>query len=248
MAISAQAPADTAMMGIVHSALRRDLTRTSDAVSADSAPGDVQRQAIARHLVWMMSFLHRHHAGEDDGLWPLVRRHDPNAGALLEEMDADHARINPQLESVASAGKRYGSDSSTQARQSLLAAIASLRHVLDPHLLKEEEEAMPVVSSVLTHAVGSVQPGALCEAENEERVGAGRPLADRRHRSRRVHHRGGQRFTNSALRTVARFRRSVCACMRDPMGRRCKGQATAGGDSIAFVVGHMLVRSSSTLA
>jgi hemerythrin-like domain-containing protein len=152
MAIPAQAPADTAMMGIVHSALRRDLTRTSDVVSGDSAPGAVQRQAIARHLVWMMSFLHRHHAGEDDGLWPLVRRHDPTSGALLDEMDADHARIAPQVESVASAGKRYGSDSSPQARDSLLAAIASLRDVLDPHLRKEEEEAMPVVSRALTHA------------------------------------------------------------------------------------------------
>jgi iron-sulfur cluster repair protein YtfE (RIC family) len=140
------------MMGIVHSALRRDLTRTSDAVSGDPAPGDDQRRAIAGHLVWMMSFLHRHHSGEDDGLWPLVRQRDPMASAVLDEMDADHTRIAPQLESVAAAGKRYGSDSSPQARESLLTAIVSLRAVLDPHLHREEEEAMPVVSRALTHA------------------------------------------------------------------------------------------------
>lgn len=140
------------MMGIVHSALRRDLTRTSDTVSANPPPGDNQRQAIARHVVWMMDFLHRHHAGEDDGLWPLVRERDPSASVLLAEMDADHARIAPQLEAVAAAGKRYASDSSVQARESLLAAVASLREVLDPHLQREEAEAMPVVSGALTHA------------------------------------------------------------------------------------------------
>src|ERR1700709_2046686 len=116
MPIAADSPADTAMMGIVHSALRRDLTRASDAVSADPPPGDDQRRAIAEHLVGMMNFLPRHHAGEDDGLWPLVRQRDPMASALLDEMDADHARIAPQLESVTAAGKRYGLDSSPPAR------------------------------------------------------------------------------------------------------------------------------------
>jgi hypothetical protein len=140
------------MMGIVHSALRRDLTRTTEAVSANPPPGDTQRQAIAGHLVWMMNFLHRHHAGEDDGLWPLVRQHQPSAGALLDEMDADHVRIAPQLEAVAAGGKRYGSDCSSQARESLLAAIVSLREVLDPHLQRQEDEAMPVVSTALTNA------------------------------------------------------------------------------------------------
>ena len=152
MAVPAETPADTAMMGIVHSALRRDLTRASEAVSASPPPGDDQRQAIAEHVVWMMDFLHRHHAGEDDGLWPLVRQRDPSASALLAEMDADHARIAPQLKAVAAAGKRYGADASPQARASLLAAIVSLREVLDPHLHREETEAMPVVSRALTHA------------------------------------------------------------------------------------------------
>ncbi len=152
MSVPAEAPADTAMMGIVHSALRRDLTRTTAAVSASPPPGDDQRHAIAEHLVWMMEFLHRHHVGEDDGLWPLVRVADPTAGALLDDMDADHARIGPPLEAVVAAGRRYGVDSSPQVREALLDALASLREVLDPHLLREEEEAMPVVSRALSHA------------------------------------------------------------------------------------------------
>ena len=100
----------------------------------------------------MMDFLHRHHAGEDDGLWPKVGQLDPTAGALLDEMGADHANIAPHVEAVAAAAKRYGADSSPLAAESFLAAIVSMREVLDPHLHKEETEAMPVVSRVLTNA------------------------------------------------------------------------------------------------
>src|SRR6201999_2953152 len=79
-------------------------------------------------------------------------RPQPTARALLDDQNADHARIAPQIESVAAAGNRYGSDSSPQARQSLLASIVSLREVLDPHLHQEEADAMPVVSRALTNA------------------------------------------------------------------------------------------------
>ncbi len=50
MSVQADAPADTAMMNIVHNALRRDLTRPSETVSADPPPGDDQHRAIAARL------------------------------------------------------------------------------------------------------------------------------------------------------------------------------------------------------
>ncbi len=145
-------PADTAMMGIVHSALRRDLTRTSVVLGAETATGDAQRTALTAHLAWMMEFLHRHHEGEDAGLWPLVRALNPSAGDLLDQMEHDHAQITPAMETVNTATRRYADDGSAQARDGLVAALESLRAVLDPHLLREEQEMMPVVSKTLTHA------------------------------------------------------------------------------------------------
>jgi len=87
--------ADTRMMGIVHGALRRDLLRTHDALTAEPYPRGRQRQALGEHVVWMMEFLHAHHTGEDEGLWPLVRQQNPAAGALLDSMEADHLVIGP---------------------------------------------------------------------------------------------------------------------------------------------------------
>lgn len=145
-------PADTVMMGIVHSALRRDLTRTSVALTAEPPPGDPQRAAIAAHLTWMMEFLARHHEGEDAGLWPLVRSRDSAAGELLDQMEHDHAEIAPEMAALSHAAGRYADDGSAQSRERVLAALASLRGVLDPHLRREEDEMMPVVAKALTHA------------------------------------------------------------------------------------------------
>jgi hemerythrin-like domain-containing protein len=143
-------PADIRSMGIVHSALRRDLERTRMVVSASIPPGEPQRRAIAEHVLWMMHFLHGHHTGEDAGLWPLVRERNPAAAELLDRMDADHKRIAPAITSLERAASAYRDDGST--REALLDALAQLREVLLPHLEREEREMMPVVAATLTTA------------------------------------------------------------------------------------------------
>lgn len=143
-------PADTRSMGIVHSALRRDLERTRLVLSAPPYPGEVQRRAIAEHLLWMMHFLHVHHTGEDDGLWPLVLARNPAAAGLLDRMDADHKRIAPTITSLEQAASAYRRDGS--ARERVLDALAGLGEVLLPHLEREEREMMPVVAATLTTA------------------------------------------------------------------------------------------------
>jgi hypothetical protein len=96
----------------------------------------------------MMHFLHIHHTGEDVGLWPLIRAKNPAAGALLDQMDADHQRIAPAITGLEAVARAYRDDE--QARDPLLAALARLTEVLLPHLRREELEMMPVVSATIT--------------------------------------------------------------------------------------------------
>ena len=144
------APADTRLMGIVHEALRRDLRRTQHALTGAAAPDRRQREAIARHLRWMMRFLHAHHAAEDQGLYPMVRQRDPAAARLLDDMHADHAAITPAIAAVERTADDYRrADDGTQRRR-LLSAVEQLDDVLLPHLRREEDEAMPVVAAAIT--------------------------------------------------------------------------------------------------
>jgi hemerythrin-like domain-containing protein len=144
-------PADTRMMGIVHDALRRDLARVRAALACPVPPA--QRRALAAHVDWMMDFLHEHHEGEDAGLYPMVRAINPAAGALLDAMAADHARVDPAVAGVRAAAARWAADDAERA--ALLDAITALEDVLLPHLEREENEAMPVVSATITTASGT---------------------------------------------------------------------------------------------
>jgi len=144
------APADTRMMGIVHSALRRDLSRATEALSRQPVPDDAQRVAIAQHMQALMGFLHLHHSGEDDWLWPTMRRLNPAASEVLDQMDADHLAIAPHMGKVTAAAAAY--EKSATGRDVLADTLNDLRSTLDPHLRREEDEMMPMVASTLTAA------------------------------------------------------------------------------------------------
>ena len=140
-------PADTTMMGVVHDALRRDIGRLDGTFAAGSVD-DVQRVALADHIVWMMDFLHHHHSTEDRGLWPLVRMKNPDARDLLDRMDAEHATIAPVIPTVEAAATKYRTD--PQAQDDLVASLAALNEPLLSHLRREEDDAMPVVSASIS--------------------------------------------------------------------------------------------------
>ena len=146
-----EGPADTRMMGIVHDALKRDLRRARQVLLASPAPRGRQRVALGAHVTWMLDFLHAHHSGEDAGLWPLVRRRNPAAAELLDSMEADHARIAPAADVVASAAREYTTTTGDSARVALVVALEGLLEVLVPHLDREVAEAMPVVAASITN-------------------------------------------------------------------------------------------------
>ncbi|AZZ81454.1 cation-binding protein [Gordonia alkanivorans] len=150
MSTTPHEPADTRSMGVVHSALRRDLRRARVVLTSPPYPEDARRRALADHLTWMMHFLHLHHTGEDEGLWPLIRSRNPGAAALLDDMEADHLRIAPAVDALVDAASAYRTDA--EARNTLLDALDRLSEVLLPHLEREELEAMPVVAATISTA------------------------------------------------------------------------------------------------
>ncbi len=142
-------PADTRMMGIVHGALQRDLVRARRTATTQPYPAGRQRRALGQHVVWLMDFLHRHHTSEDEGLWPAVLAKNPEAGPLLDSLEADHRRIAPAAQALRVAAERLAATDDDGARADLVAALDALAEVLVPHLDREVADAMPVVSATL---------------------------------------------------------------------------------------------------
>ena len=141
-------PCDTRMMGVVHSALRRDLVRSRMLLADSAALTEGRRVALADHIVWLMNFLHDHHCHEDAGLYPMTLRNDPSTAALIADMGADHERIDPAMAAVVSAATTYSRDAGTSG--ALVDALVGLDSVLIPHLTREETVMMPVVSACVS--------------------------------------------------------------------------------------------------
>jgi hemerythrin-like domain-containing protein len=137
------------MNRVFHTALRRDLARTLDALTATESPDLRKRRALAEHLGLVLDLLHHHHTGEDEGLWPLVRRRAPDLAAQLDMMEAEHAAVAGAIQSTRTAATRYSSDP-TSAGDDLRNAVRTLRDTLLPHLDHEETEVMPRVMRALS--------------------------------------------------------------------------------------------------
>jgi hypothetical protein len=135
---------DFTMMYVTHEALRRDAGRFAAAVTAGRAADPAVRAGWEN----FKAQLHIHHTVEDDDLWPRLYKAVadlPQEHALLEEMEAEHAVLDPLLAAVDQAL----ADGDASALGDRVDAMAG---ALDGHLRHEEDGALPLIQRVLTPA------------------------------------------------------------------------------------------------
>jgi iron-sulfur cluster repair protein YtfE (RIC family) len=133
-------------MNAAHDAFRRDLERlAASAGPADLADPDRHASILAGWTLFT-GMLDIHHRAEDDFIWPRLRRRLAGSEAaisVLDEMDAEHARIDPLIAAV---------DAGLAGRGTIdtAGAIEELRSTLSDHMRHEEREAMPLVEQALS--------------------------------------------------------------------------------------------------
>ncbi|MFF4803037.1 hemerythrin domain-containing protein [Streptomyces sp. NPDC001351] len=132
---------DFTAMYASHDAFRRDLERLAQAV----AEGRAHTPGVRAGWENFTLQLHIHHTAEDSDLWPRVRERvagRPRELALLDDMEAEHSRIDPLLDAVATA-----LDDQAPELPDLVRALTA---TLDDHLKHEEDSALPLMQDVLT--------------------------------------------------------------------------------------------------
>jgi hemerythrin-like domain-containing protein len=135
------------MNRLVHSRIRRDLDRIG--LVAQQPLGHERREALARRVGWLVEFLHHHHVSEDEAIWPLAVRKQPQLGELLEAMESEHRAMAAAADNLREAATAYARDGSETKRQSLIDALAGMRAACLPHLEHEESVAVPELVQVL---------------------------------------------------------------------------------------------------
>jgi iron-sulfur cluster repair protein YtfE (RIC family) len=126
---------DFTMMYVAHDAFNRDVARLIDATKQ----GRGFTPAAVATWKSFSSQLHTHHTAEDAALWPrLYQVVNADEVGILENMEAEHATIDPRVERIDAAiadGRSAG----------LLAELEALGAELSQHMRHEEETALPLL-------------------------------------------------------------------------------------------------------
>lgn len=150
---------DTRDMIFVHDAIRRALGEALEQIAC-TPHGDIERaHDVASHLGEALWFLHAHHNGEDELLYPLLVERAPQAGDLFARMDAQHTAVAEGIESAQQATQRFGTSGSAADGAALTAACRSLLDAAADHLAEEEAEILPIASRTITSAEWAALPG-----------------------------------------------------------------------------------------
>jgi hemerythrin-like domain-containing protein len=86
-------------MVLIHRVLRREfglLPRLFRSAAGDRA----RSRVIGAHAREMVDFLHTHHAGEDELLFPLLRERSALDPELMDRMDAQHMQVDDAVRAL----------------------------------------------------------------------------------------------------------------------------------------------------
>ena len=143
-------PPDTHEMVVVHRAFRRESQILISRISA-VPDGDAGRaRTLAAHLRWYEGGLSNHHHGEDELIWPLLRRRVDVQADVVVRMEVQHERIAESLGRAMAALPAWQDSADASARDKLVLALTEHRAVLVEHLDDEERHLLPLARRYLT--------------------------------------------------------------------------------------------------
>jgi hypothetical protein len=128
----------------------RDALGAAPTLVGGIAPGDAERVAlIANYYENILSFLHTHHEGEEELVFPLLRERCDGAGELMDRMAEEHHEALDLLEQARAALAAWpgGDEAAQKAAQERLVELGS--H-LNEHLLEEEQKVLPLADANLS--------------------------------------------------------------------------------------------------
>ena len=142
---------DTHEMVLMHRVIRREFGQLPR-LFRSAANNRARSKVIGAHAREMLDFLHTHHTGEDELLFPLLRERATLDPELMDRMDTQHAQVD---HAVAALGKDLPAwtataDAATGERMATM--VDTTMPTLIDHLAEEEEKLLPIVSTTLTQS------------------------------------------------------------------------------------------------
>ncbi|MFC7490291.1 MULTISPECIES: hemerythrin domain-containing protein [unclassified Knoellia] len=130
---------------IIHTAVRRDLTRFESALRSFPDGSGARAQQLRRAWATLDRQLHHHHESEDAYVWPYLRGLGVADPALLDSMESEHRAMADGLGAVADALDALVADPSRARAIAAADTVAETARVTNTHLVHEEQDVMPII-------------------------------------------------------------------------------------------------------
>jgi hypothetical protein len=149
---------DTTDMLAVHQALRESLGSAPQLIRTVGASDDGRVGLISNYFDNVLEFLHVHHEGEEQLVFPLLRERCPSELEMLDQMAAQHADVVGLVERSDSALSAWA-DGDAAAQEDCAIALGELGRRLEQHLGDEERQVLPLCGENLSIEEWGALPG-----------------------------------------------------------------------------------------
>ncbi len=162
MTAIAEAP-DTSEMAAIHSVFRNAFAAAPRLIGSVS-DGDVARAGvIGSYYLNVLEFLHVHHGGEDELLFPRLEARVPDPAVIIQ-VASQHENVHEPMAGSIAAAKEWMASGSAADGTELIVQLVTLEAALIPHLDDEEAIVMPFVEEYITLEEWGQLPGHAMQA------------------------------------------------------------------------------------
>lgn len=149
---------ETSDMLAVHEALTGALDAAPSLVGGAGDRPD-RAEVIGSYYENVLEFLHVHHAGEDQLIYPVLEARCAEQKAMLERIDAQHTLLDEPMVDARAAISAWKADPSVERGEAVVHLLGVIDETLRPHLEDEETLVLPVASAWISPEEWGQLPG-----------------------------------------------------------------------------------------
>jgi hemerythrin-like domain-containing protein len=149
---------ETSDMIAVHQALMGALEAAPTLISGAGDRAD-RVDPIGSYFENVLEFLHVHHTGEDELIYPILEERCVDEKATLERIAAQHGLLHEPMDEARTAIAAWRASPSIDGGQAVVSLIATIDETLRPHLGEEETEVLPIASAWISPEEWAQLPG-----------------------------------------------------------------------------------------
>lgn len=174
-------------MVVIHRVFRREFRLLPTLIRGVAADDLERARTVADHASNLLRFVHVHHSGEDELLWPVLLERVEFEADLIRRMEDQHLRVAALIPLAQEQLPGWAAQPSAERGEALAATFDDIASALDEHLGEEETQILPLVEAHVTvdewerlgeHARSSLSPPDLMaslaaileEADDDERA------------------------------------------------------------------------------